>query len=56
MGEYRAKIDQELTLFSKLQSEDLNRIGSELTPVAEAMSHFILDGGKRFRPLFAYLG
>lgn len=50
------KIDLELSRFAKDQSHDLHQIGSELVPVAEAMTRFIVDGGKRFRPIFAYLG
>jgi geranylgeranyl diphosphate synthase type I len=38
------------------QTKYLGDIGSELIPVAEAMSNFLLDGGKRLRPLFAYCG
>ena len=56
MSQLRTKIDRELSLFAKDQSDDLNQIGSELAPVAEAMTRFIIDGGKRFRPIFAYLG
>lgn len=56
MSQLRTKIDRELLLFAKDQSDDLNQIGSELAPVAEAMTRFIIDGGKRFRPIFAYLG
>lgn len=52
----RSRIDRELAEFASNQSRDLAAIGSELTPVADAMSRFILDGGKRFRPIFAYLG
>ncbi|NDB31787.1 MAG: polyprenyl synthetase family protein, partial [Actinobacteria bacterium] len=35
---------------------ELLSIGSELIPVAESMSAFITDGGKRFRPIFANIG
>ena len=56
MSQLRKQIDHELSLFAKDQSDDLNQIGSELAPVAEAMTRFIIDGGKRFRPTFAYLG
>lgn len=38
------------------RSKALVDIGSELQPVAAAMTEFITDGGKRFRPIFAYLG
>ena len=56
MSQLRKKIDLELSRFAKDQSHDLHQIGSELVPVAEAMTRFIVDGGKRFRPIFAYLG
>ena len=56
MSQLRKQIDLELSRFAKDQSQDLHHIGSELVPVAEAMTRFIVDGGKRFRPIFAYLG
>ncbi len=52
----REAIDAELLEFTKARSSELNAIDSELAPVAKALSDFVTDGGKRFRPIFAYLG
>ena len=56
LTELRASIDSILDEFTKARSRALTDIGSELQPVASAMSDFITDGGKRFRPIFAFLG
>jgi geranylgeranyl diphosphate synthase type I len=56
ISQIRSNIDGELRRFADAQSTDLNQIGIELSPVAGAMSRFIIEGGKRFRPIFAYLG
>ncbi len=50
------KVQRDLTHFLAEQSKYLVDIGSELLPIAEAISTFLLDGGKRLRPLFAYCG
>ena len=52
----REAIDLELLKFTRARSSELREIDSHLAPVAEALSEFITDGGKRFRPIFAYLG
>ena len=56
LSQLRQKIDGVLVEFTKVRSSALTDIGAELNPVAAAMSEFITDGGKRFRPIFAYLG
>ena len=56
LTELRASIDSILDEFTKARSRALTDIGSELQPVASAMRDFITDGGKRFRPIFAFLG
>ena len=56
LSELRSQIDGVLADFTKARSSALVDIGSELQPVAAAMTEFITDGGKRFRPIFAYLG
>ena len=56
LSEIRSRIDGVLADFTKARSSALVDIGSELQPVAAAMTEFITDGGKRFRPIFAYLG
>lgn len=52
----REAIDSELLEFTRARAEQLNAIDSNLAPVADALTDFITDGGKRFRPIFAYLG
>jgi geranylgeranyl diphosphate synthase type I len=56
LTQIRHELNQILAEFTTSRSTSLEEIGPELTPVAKAMSDFINDGGKRFRPLFAYLG
>ncbi|MEY3168774.1 MAG: hypothetical protein RL421_17 [Actinomycetota bacterium] len=56
LSNLRVEIDRELAAFSTRRNAHLAEIGSELLPVASAMTEFINDGGKRFRPIFAYLG
>jgi geranylgeranyl diphosphate synthase type I len=56
LTELRASIDSILDEFTKARSRALTDIGSELQPVASAMRDFITDGGKRFRPIFAFFG
>jgi geranylgeranyl diphosphate synthase type I len=50
------RVQRDLTHFLAEQTTYLGEIGSELIPVAEAINAFLLDGGKRLRPLFAYCG
>jgi geranylgeranyl diphosphate synthase type I len=52
----RAEINQVLTEFIKQESKYLAKIGPELEPVGNALEKFLLDSGKRLRPLFAYAG
>jgi geranylgeranyl diphosphate synthase type I len=56
LSQLRAEIDKTLASFTVARSAALVDIGPELVPVAKAMSDFITQGGKRFRPIFAYLG
>ncbi|MEY2732287.1 MAG: hypothetical protein RLZZ523_158 [Actinomycetota bacterium] len=56
LSQLRSEIDGVLVDFTHTRSKALVDIGSELQPVAAAMTEFITDGGKRFRPIFAYLG
>ncbi len=56
LADIRIRVQRELVDFLGLQTHYLGEIGSELVPVAEAMNGFLLDGGKRLRPLFAYCG
>jgi len=52
----RQLIESELAIFLGAQKKYLESIGSELVPAADALSAFLLDSGKRLRPLFAYFG
>jgi geranylgeranyl diphosphate synthase, type I len=52
----REAVQEELSSYLTLQREYLSSIGSELVPVCDALESFVLDGGKRLRPLFAYAG
>lgn len=56
LADIRIRIQRDLTNYLATQTTYLSEIGSELVPVAEAINAFLLDGGKRLRPLFAYCG
>jgi geranylgeranyl diphosphate synthase type I len=56
LKEIRNLVNHELLNFVANENKYLNEIASELTPVAVAMERFLLDSGKRLRPLFAYIG
>lgn len=56
LSQLRHQINEVLADFTQARTLHLEQIGSELSPVAKSMSDFINDGGKRFRPIFAYLG
>ena len=52
----RDEIRSELANYLASQRSYLSEISSELLPISEALDEFLLDGGKRLRPLFAYAG
>jgi geranylgeranyl diphosphate synthase type I len=52
----RDAVKEELTLYLAQQRDYLTSIASELTPVCDALEDYLLEGGKRLRPLFAYAG
>jgi geranylgeranyl diphosphate synthase, type I len=52
----RSAVEEELGIFLNREAAYLNSISSELTPVSDSLSSFLLDSGKRLRPLFAYAG
>lgn len=56
LADIRIRVQQDLTDFLVEQTHYLGEIGTELIPAAEAINSFLLDGGKRLRPLFAYCG
>ena len=52
----RSAVEEELSIFLNRESTYLNSISSDLTPVSDSLTSFLLDSGKRLRPLFAYAG
>lgn len=52
----RESVQSELSTYLAEQRKYLSTIGSELLPVCDALESFLLEGGKRLRPLFAYAG
>ncbi len=52
----RARVQTVLERFLDGQAKALADIGGDLAPVSDALSEFLLDGGKRLRPTFAYWG
>ncbi|HEX7405800.1 MAG TPA: hypothetical protein VF307_07750, partial [Candidatus Nanopelagicaceae bacterium] len=56
LADIRIRVQQDLTDFLAKQTLYLGEIGTELIPAAEAINAFLLNGGKRLRPLFAYCG
>jgi geranylgeranyl diphosphate synthase, type I len=51
-----SRVDAELTAFLDARSEAFAALGADLVPMADAARSFVLDGGKRLRPTFAYWG
>ena len=56
LQEIRDAVEIELANFLTQQARFLKDISSDLAPVSQALSSFLLDSGKRLRPLFAYSG
>ena len=56
LGGIRSAVEKELGTFLARESEYLKEISSDLAPVSDLLTSFLLDGGKRLRPLFAYAG
>ena len=56
IDEVRTQIRSSLVSYLAEQRTYLTAIASDLTPVCDALEEFLLDGGKRLRPLFAYAG
>ncbi len=52
----RQEIRDELASYLSSQRTYLTAIAPELIPVCDALDEFLLEGGKRLRPLFAYAG
>lgn len=51
-----ARVEKALEAFLSLQRPRLTDIDAALLPVAESLESFVLGGGKRMRPAFAYWG
>ena len=52
----RSAVEEELSIFLNRESAYLNSISLDLSPVSGSLTSFLLDSGKRLRPLFAYAG
>ena len=52
----RSAVQEELGIFLNREASYLNSISTELSPVSDVLTSFLLDSGKRLRPLFAYAG
>ncbi|MDP3711196.1 MAG: polyprenyl synthetase family protein [Mycobacteriales bacterium] len=52
----RARVHKALAEFLTGQASRLDAVSDQLGPVQDALSAFLLDGGKRLRPAFAYWG
>lgn len=55
-ADLRARVDRALATFLADQGRTLALLGDELTPVVNTAHSFLLEGGKRLRPAFAYWG
>jgi geranylgeranyl diphosphate synthase, type I len=51
-----ARVEAELASFLDARAADLVELGDDLIPLADYARVFVLDGGKRLRPTFAYWG
>jgi geranylgeranyl diphosphate synthase type I len=56
LSSVRSAVEEELAIFLNFESAYLNTISTELSPVSDALTTFLLESGKRLRPLFAYAG
>ena len=52
----REQVEAQLQDFLAAQSNYFTSIAPELKPAAGSLSAFVINGGKRFRPLFAAVG
>ena len=50
------RVDSELAGFFDARAARFAALGDDLVPLAETARSFVLDGGKRLRPMFAYCG
>src|ERR687894_275935 len=52
----RAEVDRELAAFLHTKRDDAARIDSQFVAAVDSLSDFVLGGGKRLRPTFAWWG
>ena len=52
----REQVEAQLQDFLSIQSDYFTAIAPELKPAATSLTAFVINGGKRFRPLFAAVG
>jgi geranylgeranyl diphosphate synthase type I len=56
LGSVVTRVDAELASFFDARASRLAELGDDLSTLAEIARSFVLDGGKRLRPMFAYCG
>jgi geranylgeranyl diphosphate synthase type I len=56
LGAVIQRVDAELEHFLDERRARLGELGDDLVPLAQAARGFVLGGGKRLRPIFAYCG
>jgi geranylgeranyl diphosphate synthase type I len=55
-ADLRGRVDKVLSIFLARQRERLAAVDPVLLPLSDALEAFVLGGGKRLRPAFAYWG
>ena len=56
LKDLRTQVEAELTTFLDEQCKYFTAIAPELAPACQSLSAFVINGGKRFRPIFAAVG
>jgi geranylgeranyl diphosphate synthase type I len=56
LGAVIRRVDADLSRFFDARQARFAELGDDLVPLAETARSFVLDGGKRLRPMFAYCG
>jgi len=56
LGAVISRVDAELAAFFDTRHARMSELGDDLVPLADTARSFVLDGGKRLRPIFAYCG
>ncbi|HEX8004293.1 MAG TPA: polyprenyl synthetase family protein [Mycobacteriales bacterium] len=56
VADLRDRVDKALEAFLARQAATLDAVSDDLGPVADTVTEFVLDGGKRLRPAFCYWG